>query len=107
MSSKPQQEISKVIKHLEVAKILQDVLTEVDNATGKFPTWPTDPIHAVGVIQEESGELQKEVLQLCYEPDKSEKEDVRKEAIQLAAMAIRFLLSFDKYQFKPGEQHGQ
>lgn len=31
----------------------------------------------------------------------------RKEAIQTAAMALRFVRSLDRYQFKPGEQHKQ
>lgn len=83
------------------------VLAEVERATSKFPIWPTDPIHAFAVVAEEFGEAQKEVLQLTYEPHKSSRESVRKEAVQLAAMAIRFLMSLDRYEYTPREQHSQ
>lgn len=80
---------------------------EVERATRKFPTWPTDPLHALAVLQEEVGELSKEVVQLTYEPHKSSLEAVRREAIQTAAMALRFLASIDRYEFKRGAQHSQ
>ena len=83
------------------------VCAEVDRATAKFPTWPTDALHAVGVVAEEMGELQKEVLQLTYEPHKATRDAVRKEAVQLAAMAIRFLMSLDRYEYQPRPQHSQ
>jgi len=80
---------------------------EVLRATTKFPTWPTDPLHALAVVQEEVGELTKEVVQLTYEPHKSSLEAVRAEAIQTAAMALRFLMSLDAYEFQRGAQHSQ
>jgi len=86
---------------------LLEVCAEVDRATVKFPTWPTDALHAVGVVAEEMGELQKEVMQLTYEPHKSTRETVRKEAVQLAAMSLRFLMSLDRYEYAPRPQHSQ
>src|SRR5690606_4585435 len=53
------------------------VLAEVECATRKFPTWPTDPLHALAVLGEEFGELTKAVLQLTYEPHKVSADDVR------------------------------
>ncbi|MBN9691332.1 MAG: hypothetical protein J0M24_13935 [Verrucomicrobia bacterium] len=91
----------------KVWPVLLEACGELDRATSKFPTWPTDPLHAVGVVAEEMGELQREVLQLTYEPTKSTKESVRKEAIQLAAMSLRFLMSLDQYEYSPGPQHQQ
>ena len=79
------------------SSVLADIEAEIARATAKFPTWPTDALHAVGVVAEEMGELQKEVMQLTYEPHKSTPETVRKEAVQLAAMSIRFLMSLDRY----------
>lgn len=76
-------------------------------ATNKFRTWPTDPLHALAVLQEEVGELTKEVVQLTYEPHKSTLEAVRREAVQTAAMALRFLMSLDRYTFLAGQQHSQ
>lgn len=83
------------------------VITELERATRKFPTWPTDPLHALGVLHEEVGELSKEVLQLVYEPHKTSPAKVREEAIQAAAMALRFAMSLDTYNYTPGAQHAQ
>lgn len=86
---------------------LQPVIEEMARAVKKFPTWPTDPLHALGVLHEEVGELSKEVLQLVYEPHKTTVEAVRTEALQVAAMALRFYLSLDAYAYTPGPQHAQ
>ena len=83
------------------------VLAEVAKATQKFPTWPTDPLHALAVLGEEYGELNKAVLQFVYEPHKTSADEIRTEAIQTAAMALRFLASLDRYQYTPGNQHHQ
>ena len=83
------------------------VLAEVAKATAKFPTWPTDPLHAVAVLGEEFGELTKAVLQSVYEPHKVKPGDVREEAVQTAAMALRFLMSLNRYEYTPGAQHSQ
>lgn len=80
---------------------------EVERAVAKFPTWPTDPLHALAVLGEEYGELTKAMLQLTYEPHKSTAEEVRKEALQTAAMALRLFRSLDRYEYKPGVQHEQ
>lgn len=87
--------------------LLESIEAEVERAVAKFPTWPTDPLHALGVLQEEVGELQKEVLQLTYEPEKSSREKVKREAEQVAAMAFRFLASLEHYRYRPGIQHDQ
>ncbi|MCC6603065.1 MAG: hypothetical protein IT327_07640 [Anaerolineae bacterium] len=94
-------------------EIIEEVMAELNRARAKFPTWPDDPIHAAAVVAEESGELAKAVLQACYEQEKNEHyfqdqlTEVRREAIQTAAMAIRFLVSMDQYTFEAGRQHRQ
>lgn len=87
--------------------VLSSVFDELNRAVRKFPTWPTDPLHALAVIGEEFGELTKDVLQMAYEPGKTSAENLRKEAIQTAAMALRFVASLDDYIYKAGEQHRQ
>ena len=82
-------------------------LAEVEKATAKFPTWPTDPLHALAVLGEEFGELTKEMVQMTYEPHKTDRETVRKEAIQTAAMALRLVMSLDRYEYTPRDQHSQ
>ena len=86
---------------------LQEIMGEVERAMRKFPTWPTDPLHALAVLGEEYGELTKEMVQLTYEPHKTSLAEVRKEAIQCAAMAIRLVASLERYEFTPGPQHAQ
>lgn len=93
---------------MKVEDVLQVVLDEVNRATKLFPSWPTDPLHALIIVGEELGETVRETLQVAYEPEKtSRRETVREEAIQLAAMSIRFLLSIDRYEFTRSPQHTQ
>lgn len=87
--------------------LIDDIAAEVSRAMAKFPTWPTDPLHALAVLGEEFGELTKEMLQSVYEPHKSSQEMVRKEAIQTAAMALRLVASLHRYDYRPGPQHAQ
>lgn len=84
-----------------------DISAELDRAIAKFQEWPSDPLHAAAVVMEEAGELVKAVLEACYEPHKSNPADVRTEAIQVAAMAMRFLRSMNEYKFQAGVQHRQ
>ena len=87
--------------------IRADIAAEMARAMQKFPTWPTDPLHALAVLGEEFGELTKAVLQETYEPHKQDRDAVRREAIQTAAMALRFAMSLDRYQPTLCEQHVQ
>lgn len=101
--------------------IYAEIKQELSKAIAKFQTWPTDPLHAVGVVNEEVGEigeaydkiniavgkLNKTILQAMYEKHKSSIDDVRKEAVQSGAMILRFLRSMDVYDFTPGRQHEQ
>lgn len=41
---------------------------------------------------------------MTYEPEKSSRDAVRKEAVQTAAMALRFLMSLNEYEYV--RQHG-
>lgn len=93
-------------EELEIAAI-EDVQAELKMAATKFPTWPTDPIHALAVLGEEYGELTKAILQHTYEPHKSTLDDVRNEAVQTAAMAIRLLMSLEVYEYRKCNQHSQ
>lgn len=102
---------------LDGIPIMDEIGKELARAVAKFPTWPTDPLHALAVLGEEYGELTQAVLQHIYEPYTGEPDDrtgetsnsasaVRSEAIQTAAMAIRFLIGLESgmYKFNPSEQ---
>lgn len=86
---------------------LNPIIDEVIRAKEKFPTWPNDPIHALAIVGEEFGELTKAVLQQTYEPHKNDLGDIRKEALQLVAMALRFYSSLDVYEYFKSGQHKQ
>lgn len=88
-------------------QVIEEVQAELERATAKFPTWPTDPLHALAVLGEEFGELTKDMLQLTYEPHKTSAEKVRTEALQTAAMALRLLMSLDRYTYRQSDQHTQ
>ncbi len=83
----------------------REIYDELERAIAKFPGWPTDPFHALAIVGEEYGELQQAVVQATYEPGKRGYEEVRAEAIQTAAMAIRFARNLDHYATLPSAQH--
>lgn len=88
--------------------VQDSVMAELAFATSKFPTWPTDPLHALAILGEEFGELTKAMLQYIYEPHKGViQQDIRDEAIQTAAMALRLAMSLPCYQYRPAPQHNQ
>lgn len=80
---------------------------ELSCAVEKFPTWPNDPIHAAAIVAEELGELQQAILECVYDPEIENRSSVHKEAVQTAAMALRFLMSIERYTFAPATQHTQ
>jgi len=86
----------------EIDAIITEVFEELQRAEEKFPGFPEDPIHAAAVLAEENGELQKAVLQWTYEGGSVK--DVREEAVQTAAMALRFLYNFSKMKTRPSQQ---
>lgn len=90
-----------------LGRITSEIMLEVERATDKFPTWPTRIIDAGNVVSEEAGELAKACLQVTYEPHKETLAGVRAEAVQTAAMCVRFLASIDRYDVTPGPQHEQ
>lgn len=90
-----------------ILTVFNSITEELERAVSKFPEFPTDPLHALAILGEEYGELNKAVLQFTYEPHKTSKEEIRMEAVQTATMAVRFLLSLDKYQYAESSQHNQ
>ncbi len=83
--------------------VMQSVREELGRAVLKFPTFPTDPIHAAGIIAEECGELQKAVTQLTYE-HRGAWDECQVEATQTAAMAVRFLMHLGDMLPRPSKQ---
>lgn len=70
--------------------VFADVAAEVLRAEKKHPGWPSDAVHAAAIVGEEAGELLQAALQWHYEGGNLA--SMRKEAVQTAAMAVRFLI---------------
>jgi hypothetical protein len=87
------------MQFIEALKMLGE---ELQSAERKFPGFPTDPIHAAAILQEEAGELVQSALQYTYEGGCLGA--MQKEAVQVGAMALRFLLNFDSIKSRPSEQ---
>lgn len=77
------------------------VLAEIESAEEKHPTWPKDHIHAAAIVGEESGELLQAAIQHKYEKGQFWK--MHSEAIQIAAMALRFMKNTVLKKTMPGE----
>jgi len=65
------------------------ILKELQGAKKQHPEWPTDLIHQSAIVAEEAGELTRASLNCIYKNESIE--DCESEAIQVGAMAIRFL----------------
>lgn len=84
-----------------MSKIYDDIQAEMAKAVGKFPLWPTDMMHAFGIIGEEVGEAQKDILQYHYEPGKGKSyETIRAECVQALCMLMRFVKAMDDGHYK-------
>lgn len=78
-------------------KAIDDIFSARPSSEKIHPGFPEDPIHAAAIVAEENGELQQAVLQWVYEGGRETA--VYEEAIQTAAMALRFL--FNMRRMKP------
>ena len=82
-------------------EILINIGFELESAKSRYPWWPTDVIHAGAIVAEEAGELTQATLDHVYAHLNHNGKDtvarMRKEAIQTAAMAIRFLENMEAY----------
>jgi hypothetical protein len=83
-----------------VADVLRQVLNELVVAKDKWPKWPDDIIHAAGVVNKEAGSLMRAAIKVVYSEDDYVTGSVRKEALQTAATAIRFLQSLNNVYYE-------
>ena len=71
--------------------IIDLIHDEYCSACKKHPHWPEDIIHAVSIMNEESGESIRAALNYVYE--EGNLDDLKKELIQTGAMAVRCLIN--------------
>ena len=85
-----------------INEIFDAIGNELEFALQKFPQFPCDPLHAIGVVNEEAGEATKDALQWTYEPHKKkDAKTLKKELIQTAAMCIRTICGLESGDIKP------
>lgn len=77
-------------------EIVNNILDELMKAESKFPEFVYDPIHAVAILSEESGEATQAALNWVYH--KGDPNLLKEELYQTAAMCIRILKNFDRFQ---------
>lgn len=78
---------------MNVEEIVKEVTYELSKAERKHTFWPKDIIHAVSIMQEESGESIRAAIQSVYE--NGSLDEVQHELIQTAAMCFRCLKNID------------
>lgn len=83
---------------------IEAIKGEVESATKKFPLWPRDPIHAASVLSEESGELVRAANNFVYHA--GDRLEMLREAIQVGAMAVRFIEHMAEYHDIKSEPYG-
>ena len=82
----------------ELSQATAVILQEYLRARKLHPCWPTDAVHAVNVITEEVGELAKDANDFHWRGGSSaDRAGMRDEAIQVGAMAVRFLANLNGY----------
>jgi hypothetical protein len=76
------------------------IIVELEKALKKHPDWPKDKIHCAAILGEEAGELIQASIDFEYAKSFKSKSNSYKnmkiEAAQVGAMAIRFLVNIDK-----------
>lgn len=75
-------------------KAMDLILDELDRAERIHPIWPLDVVHGAAILAEEAGEVIKAALDDYY--GRGAPKNLQEEVIQTAAMAFRFLLSFEE-----------
>lgn len=80
---------------------LDEVVKELHRLINDFPSWPTDPVHALGLVSEDLGQLHAETSRWIADTESpigdDIKADVRDQAIRMVAMTLRFLVSMVDY----------
>lgn len=78
------------------------ICNELEWAEAQHPVFPTDPIHAVAIMEEESGEAIRAALQFVYEDGSIEA--LKKEIIQTGAMSLRCLINLHNFKIVKAAQ---
>jgi len=79
---------------MKIEHIYLEIDNEIRRAKKLHPEWSLDPVHGAAIVAEEAGSVVKAALDFYY--GRAGSHQLQKELIHNAAMAIRFLLNFEK-----------
>ena len=91
------EKFTEIEREIRQKQIIQQIVEEVKRAESIHPKWPSDPVHAAAILSEEAGEVVKAVNNVATKHKGDS--DYLTEAIQCAAMCVRFLKNIDKYDW--------
>lgn len=72
-------------------QIITEAMNELAAARRRYPTWPTDIVHATVIMVEESTEALKAANEVRWHHKNSSAATVREEVIQTIAMCLRLI----------------
>lgn len=87
---------------ITVQQAIELIIQELRSAQKQHPLFPTDPIHATGIMAEEAGEAVQAAHDFTYGGKHAEK--LEKEIIQTGAMAVRNLINFHHFKANKSPQ---
>lgn len=76
-----------------VEELLTEVKTELSKAMTAYPWWPKTIVAQAAIAAEESGEVVKAANNYYWDHDIDTLDDIEQEAIQAAAMFVRFAIN--------------
>lgn len=91
--------VEKMLTDNRVVDSVNDILVELDRAEKKHPVWPADSLHQMAILQEKVGTAQMAAndaaFRLSYPDRIDHQQSLRRELVQVGAMAIRCLINLD------------
>lgn len=88
-------------KYQRILDIIADVCSEVEKSEVYYPGFPLDAVHAAGMVTEAAGALMKASFLWAY--DGHDPQEIRQEAINTGAMAIRLLIHIHELKARMSE----
>jgi len=91
-------DVQKMLADDRVEAAVRDILVELARAENMHPVWPADTLHQMAILQEEVGEAQMAANDSMYGAEHmraTKLYGLRRELVQVGAMAIRCLINLD------------
>ena len=82
----------------ENGRVLTEVILERQKQVEKWGQQNHHPFHYLAILMEEVGEASQAAVQATGEPGKATWDDYREELVQVAAVALAMIGSFDRNQ---------